>query len=65
MAGCKTCFPHEKVGAVLGRADFERLDRRLEHDAEKCETVFGRHALSLDLETDSDFRSTRPEIIRL
>ncbi|TPI28109.1 hypothetical protein FJW08_21695 [Mesorhizobium sp. B3-2-1] len=39
----------------------------LEHDVEKCEAVFGQHhALSLfDLETDSDFRSTRPEIIRL
>ncbi|RWX69656.1 hypothetical protein EN780_05570 [Mesorhizobium sp. M4B.F.Ca.ET.089.01.1.1] len=38
----------------------------LEHDAEKCEALFGRHhALSLCLGPDSDFRSIRPEIIRL
>ncbi|TPL01939.1 hypothetical protein FJ938_20220 [Mesorhizobium sp. B2-4-14] len=40
--------------------------RRLEHDAEKCEAVFGQHhALLFDLEADSDFRSNRPQIIRL
>ncbi|MGO6908683.1 hypothetical protein ACCS96_52455, partial [Rhizobium ruizarguesonis] len=38
----------------------------LEHDAEKCEAVFGRHhALFLDLDPDSDFRPAQPKIIRI
>ncbi|CDX50905.1 hypothetical protein MPL1032_130032 [Mesorhizobium plurifarium] len=38
-------------------ADTARLSA-IEHDAEKCDAVFGRHhALFLRLETDSDLRS--------
>ncbi|CDX35740.1 hypothetical protein MPLA_1830084 [Mesorhizobium sp. ORS 3359] len=43
-----------------------RPSPRLEHDAEKCERFSADIMLYFfDLETNSDFRSNRPEIIRL
>jgi hypothetical protein len=38
-----------------------------QHDAEKCQAVFSDDIMLylFDLETDSDFRSIRTEIIRL
>ncbi|RUX47999.1 hypothetical protein EOA33_16875 [Mesorhizobium sp. M4A.F.Ca.ET.050.02.1.1] len=63
MAWQAACPP----GGSCRRAHlFHPQGTRLEHDAEKCEGVSDDIMLYLfDLEPDSDFRSIRPEIIRL